>query len=52
MILKYKIKYFLQMAPDDEVNKATFMGQVEHRLDLSWHSLPQVKKIQKERKNT
>ena len=43
IILKYRIKYFLQMAPD-EASWATFMGQVEHGLELSWYNLPQVKK--------
>ena len=49
IILKYRIKYFLQMAPD-ESSWATFMGQVEHSLDLPWPNLLQVKKIQIERK--
>ena len=39
------------MAPD-EASWATFMGPVEHSLDLPQPNLPQVKTIQIERKNT
>ena len=45
IILKYMITYFLQMAPD-EASWATFMGQVEHSLDLPQPNLPQVKKYE------
>ena len=51
IILKYSIKYFLQMAPD-EASWATFMRQVEHDLDLPLPNLPQVKKYKWEEKNT
>ena len=43
IILKFRIKYFLQMA-SDEASWATFMGQVEHGLDSPLPNLPQVKK--------
>ena len=49
IILKYRIKYFLQMAPG-EASWATFMGQVGHGLRLAMAQLAPSKKKKIEKK--